>query len=144
MPRVVTYVARHRKDLLVAQRQDLLAESTPDILMLEAQGIRGRPLRIVNIYSAPPATGGRTIRPGHGVRLLTRQQLDGDTHPCVIAGDFNAHNALWSAASSYTRTTAAGRYLASWIRTEKWELGLKQGSVNRRGARGEADTAIDL
>ncbi|KAL9938531.1 hypothetical protein V8E36_002250 [Tilletia maclaganii] len=81
---------------------------------------------MVNIYSAP--VGLRMQRPGEGTRLLATRTLDGDTHPCIVAGDFNAHHRLWSTAGSSERTTAAGRLLAKWI----------------EGARGERDSAIDL
>ncbi|KAE8236980.1 hypothetical protein A4X06_0g9373 [Tilletia controversa] len=122
--------------------QHALPESTADLLVVDALGVRGGRLRIVNVYNAP--TGGNSLRQGDGIRALSTASLDARQVPTVVAGDFNAFHTDWSTEATSNKRGASGIKLKSWAMAGAWQLGLEVGTVTRRGSAGEQDSAIDL
>ncbi|KAE8258688.1 hypothetical protein A4X13_0g1519, partial [Tilletia indica] len=121
--------------------QHTLTETTADLLVVDVLGARGGRIQVTNVYSAPP---GNSLRPGEGVRALSTASLQGRRVPTIVAGDFNSYHKSWSTTSTSSKRSTSGIKLASWAKAGDWELGLETGTVTRRGALREQDSAIDL
>ncbi|KAE8217979.1 hypothetical protein CF319_g8054 [Tilletia indica] len=142
LPRVVTYVRNNHPQLRFTPMQHLLVEPSSDVLIVDITGAKGGTLRLVNVYSAP--SGGNSVRQEEGVRVLNMAKLDAEGVPSMVAGDFNAFNKMWSTPTTCSKRSPAGIKLASWAKVGKWALALEEGTVTRRGAADEQDSALDL
>ncbi|CAD6888354.1 unnamed protein product [Tilletia laevis] len=111
LPRVLTYVKRNHPRLTFVSMQQVLLETSADILVVDALGARGGRVRLVNLYSAP--LSGNCVRPGRGVRDFSAATLAANQIATFVAGNFNAHHRNWSDPSAWNKRSPAGIKLAS-------------------------------
>ena len=111
-PRVMAY-ARERDDMIIVPRYDLCLDH--DLMVIEIQQRPHQPILIVNIYN-PPAGSAGAHSTGQRLRLLELP----DTHPVIIAGDFNLHHPDWEDMT--TEPIATARALAEWLQDTSYSL----------------------
>ncbi|KAL9939079.1 hypothetical protein V8E36_001892, partial [Tilletia maclaganii] len=140
-PRAITYVREDRlARLRVTQRQYDLAADTGDVVSLRIGGLVGTTLDVVNVYNAPIGVKGQM----EGLRALTGSRWEPDQRAVLVAGDFNAHHALWATEQASRRANAAGRLLSQWIGTQDWALEVEPGTPTHGVGGRSGGAALDL